>query len=279
MLNIGQQNKLIVKKRVPFGLYLGSDDIEEEILLPNKYVPQNAEVGNELDVFIYLDSEDRLIATTLKPKAKVKEFAWLQIVSNSKFGAFADWGLEKDLFIPFREQRQKTIPGNFYLVYVYLDEESGRIAGSTKYYKYLENDVSYEEGQEVTVLIHEQTPIGFHAIIENQSNGLIYKNEIYQSNIKSGFKTKAYILRIREDGKIDLTLQKQGFNTVIDFTEQLLQEIIKSNGFIGVNDKSSPELIYERFGVSKKVFKKAVGNLYKQRKIKIEKDGIELIQE
>lgn len=277
MIEIGRLNRLNVIKRVPFGLYLSMDEIDEEILLPNKYVPKAADIGSELDVFLYLDSEDRLIATTLKPKAMVGEFAWLKVVSNSKFGAFVDWGLEKDLFIPFREQRQKTIPGKSYLVYIYLDEESGRIAGSTKYYKFLKQDISsFHEGQEVNVLVHEETPIGFLALIEGKMNGLIYKNEVYRANIRTGSHTKAFIHKIREDGKIDLVLQKQGFESITDFAQILLNELKKSNGFIGLTDKSDPELIYERFGVSKKVFKKGVGNLYKMRKINLAKDGIEL---
>jgi len=258
---------------------VGSEELGDEILLPGKYLPQNAEIGDTLDVFVYLDSEDRLIATTLKPYATVGDFAWLKIVSNSEYGAFAYWGLEKDLFIPFREQRQKTIPENFYLVYIYLDEESGRIAGSTKYYKYLESETShFEIGQEVNILVHERTEIGFHAIIDNKMNGLIYKNEIFNTRVRPGTKTKAYIKQIREDGKIDLTLQKQGFSSVVDFSDKVLEALSKNNGFLGLTDKSSPELIYETFGVSKKVFKKAVGTLYKQRKIKLEKDGIELIK-
>jgi predicted RNA-binding protein (virulence factor B family) len=278
LIQIGKPNQLIINRKVPFGFYLKDEQSGDEVLLPLKYVPQNASIGNTLDVFIYLDSEDRLIATTRKPKAIVGEFAWLKVVSNSKFGAFADWGLEKDLFIPFREQRQKTIPGNSYLVYIYLDEESGRIAGSTKYYKYLgKTPTRFEEGQEVEVLVHEQTPIGFQAIIENEANGIIYKNEIYNTQVRTGKKTKAFIKKIREDGKIDLTLQKQGFNQVVEFTDQVIDALKKNNGFLGLNDNSSPELIYDTFGVSKKVFKKAIGQLYKQRKIKLEKDGIVLI--
>jgi predicted RNA-binding protein (virulence factor B family) len=278
LIKIGQYNRLIINRQVPFGVYLKDTEGGEEVLLPKKYLPQKASTGDELDVFIYLDSEDRLIATTLKPKARVGDFTWLKVVGNSQFGAFMDWGLEKDLFVPFREQRNKTIPGNYYLVYIYLDEESGRIAGSTKYYKFLEKNVSgFEEGQEVDVLIHERTDLGFLAIIENKYNGLIYQNEIYRGNISSGSKTKAFIRRIREDGKVDLSLQKQGFESVKDFAAILLQDLKKSNGFIGLTDKSDPKLIYERFGVSKKVFKKGVGNLYKLRKIRIEKAGITLI--
>jgi len=279
LIEIGKQNKLTIRRQVPFGVYVGSEELGDEILLPGKYLPQNAEIGDTLDVFVYLDSEDRLIATTLKPYATVGDFAWLKIVSNSEYGAFAYWGLEKDLFIPFREQRQKTIPENFYLVYIYLDEESGRIAGSTKYYKFFESETSqFEVGQEVNILVHERTEIGFHAIIDNKMNGLIYKNEIFNTRVRPGTKTKAYIKQIREDGKIDLTLQKQGFSSVVDFSDKVLEALSKNNGFLGLTDKSSPELIYETFGVSKKVFKKAVGTLYKQRKIKLEKDGIELIK-
>jgi predicted RNA-binding protein (virulence factor B family) len=277
MIEIGRLNRLKVVKRVPFGVYLSEENIEEEILLPNKYVPKSADIGAELEVFLYLDSEDRLIATTLKPKAMVGEFAWLKVVGNSKFGAFVDWGLEKDLFIPFREQRQKTIPGKSYLVYIYLDEESGRIAGSTKYYKFLEKDSSqFQEGQEVNVLLHEETPIGFLALIEGKMNGLIYKNEVYNAKIRPGSHTKAFIHRVRDDGKIDLVLQKQGIESVTDFALVLLNELKKSNGFIALTDKSDPQLIYERFGVSKKVFKKGVGALYKKRFISLDEHGIKL---
>ena len=278
MIDIGKYNELRIVKKVPFGVYLEAEGYGE-LLLPTKYVPRGAEKGQVVRVFVYLDSEDRLIATTREPYVTTGEFAWLKIVSNSKFGAFADWGLEKDLFIPFREQRQKTIPGNYYLTYVYLDEHSGRIVGSHKYYKYLDDEIrnELEEGMEVEILLHEQTEIGYKAIINDSCSGMLYKNEIYESGIRSGSRVKAYIKKMREDGKIDLSLNKSGFGAVLDFSEQIIRQLKENDGFLALNDKSSPELIYDYFGVSKKVFKKAIGNLYRERKIAIVNDGIELV--
>jgi len=279
MLEIGNYNELEIVKNVPFGLYLEAEGFGE-ILLPTKYVPENAEIGDLLNVFIYLDSEDRIIATTIKPMATVGQFAWLKIVSNSEYGAFADWGLEKDLFIPFREQREETQVDRSYLTYIYLDEHSGRLVGSHKYYKYLpdiDESPELEEKMEVEILLFERTDLGFKALINKTRIGMVYKNEIYNSKLSLGSHTKAYIKKIREDGKIDLSLQKIGYESVLDFNDIVLKKLNENNGFLAISDKSSPELIYEFFGVSKKVFKKAIGSLYKQRKIKIQKNGIELI--
>jgi predicted RNA-binding protein (virulence factor B family) len=278
MVEIGKYNELNIVKEVPFGVYLEAEGFGE-ILLPGKYVPKDAKKGDLIKVFIYLDSEDRIIATTLEPTAIVGEYAWLKVVSNSKFGAFAAWGLEKDLFIPFREQRQEPVTGRSYLTYIYLDEHSGRIVGSHKYYKFLQPDlVELKEGDEVDVLVFERTPIGFKAIVANQMTGILYKNEVFDTKIQPGSRTKAFIKKMREDQKIDLTLHKPGYASVISFTDKILAKLNQNNGFLSITDKSSPELIYEFFGVSKKVFKKAIGSLYKERKILIQKDGIELVQ-
>lgn len=277
MAILGKINPLKVVKEVDFGLYLdgGSDG---EILLPIRYVPENAKIGDVIPVFIYNDSEDRLIATTEKPYVMVGEFACLEVVSVSEIGAFMEWGLMKHLFVPFREQRAKMVEGGAYPIFVYVDFDSKRITASAKLNKFI--DMSHPElteGQEVDLLIYQQTDLGWKAIVNQQYSGVLYKNEVFQ-DIYIGKILKGFVKQIREDDKIDLMLQKPGFEKIDDFSIKLHELLIEAGGFLPVSDKSPAEEIYNRFGISKKTYKKAVGDLYKKRLIIIEDSGIRLIK-
>ena len=272
---LGKYNQLEVVKEVDFGVYLDGGD-DGEILLPSRYVPEECKPGDVLNVFIYLDNEERLIATTLQPKVQVGEFACLEVAWINEYGAFLDWGLMKDLFVPFREQKMKMQKGRSYVVHAHVDEESYRIMASAKVERYLSKEKpDYQPGQEVEIMIWQRTDLGYTAIVENQYSGLIYQGEIFKS-LEPGMKLTAYIRQVREDGKIDLTLQKDGQKKVEDFSEVLLQFIKDQGGHTLLNDKSAAEDIYEAFGVSKKTFKKAVGDLYKKRLIVLEEGGIRL---
>ena len=272
---LGKYNQLEVVKEVDFGVYLDGGD-DGEILLPSRYVPEGCKPGDVLNVFIYLDNEERLIATTLQPKVQVGEFACLEVAWINEYGAFLDWGLMKDLFVPFREQKMKMQKGRSYVVHAHVDEESYRIMASAKVERYFSKEKpDYQPGQEGEIMIWQRTDLGYKAIVENQYSGLIYQGEIFKS-LEPGMKLTAYIRQVREDGKIDLTLQKDGQKKVEDFSEVLLQFIKDQGGHTSLNDKSAAEDIYEAFGVSKKTFKKAVGDLYKKRLIVLEEGGIRL---
>ncbi|MCG8577839.1 MAG: S1-like domain-containing RNA-binding protein [Flavobacteriales bacterium] len=276
MIEIGKYNTLRVVKEVDFGLYLDGGNDFGEILLPKRYVPEETEVDHYLDVFIYLDSEDRLIATTETPFAQVGDFAWLKCAGTSKYGAFLDWGLMKDLFVPFREQRTEMETGLSYFVRVYLDEETERVVASSKVYQFLDNvPIEFEEEDEVDLIIGQATDLGVMVIINGTHSGLVYKNEIFRP-LKPGEKCKGFIKKIREDEKIDVRLQQSGLQHIEKAANDILQKLQKSGGYLEVNDKSSPETIKHVFGLSKKAFKKAIGGLYKERFITIEKEGIRL---
>jgi len=272
---IGKLNNLRVVKEVDFGLYLDGGE-HGEILLPLRYVPDGAKPDDILEVFIYLDSEDRIIATTEKPFAMVDEFAYMKVVSVNSVGAFLDWGLMKDLLVPFREQKQTMEENKYYLVYVYVDMDTKRIAASAKIDKYLDNVFAdYEVGQEVDLLIANKTDLGFTAIINHSHWGIIYENEVFKT-LKKGQHVTGYIKKIRDDEKIDLSLQKPGFDKVDNISKDILAKLQSNNGFIAVTDRSHPEIIYQMFGISKKAFKMAVGTLYKSRLITLEQNGIYL---
>ncbi|SMO72867.1 hypothetical protein SAMN06265379_10618 [Saccharicrinis carchari] len=278
MAEIGKYNVLKVVKDLDFGLYLDGGEELGEILIPRRYVPVNCTVGNELEVFIYLDSEDRLIATTEMPEATVGEFAFLEAVSVSKVGAFLNWGLPKDLLVPFREQKMDIEKGKKYVVYIYLDDESRRIAGSTKIEKFLDNlPPNYHVGQQVDLMVFNQSELGYKAIVNGMHTGIIYDNEVFR-NLKKGEKIKGYIKKVREDDKIDLVLEKPGYGKVDGIAQALLERLKKANGFIDITDKSPADEIARRLGISKKNFKKAVGALYKQKIITIEAGGIRLLE-
>ena len=275
-IKLGEYNLLEVVKEVDFGVYLdGSED--GEILLPTRYVPQGCKPGDVLNVFIYLDMDERLIATTLQPYVKVGEFACLEVAWVNQYGAFLDWGLMKDLFVPFREQKMKMLKGNSYVVHVHLDEDSYRIVASAKVEKYLSKDMpEYNAGDEVEVLVWQKTDLGFKVIVDNKFGGMIFKNEIF-TDVRAGMKMTAYIKQVRPDGKIDLELQKGGVKKVEDFADTLLEYLRSNGGSTPLNDKTEADVIYSTFGVSKKTFKKAVGDLYKKRLIVLEgEQGIRL---
>ena len=272
---LGKYNQLEVVKEVDFGVYLNGGD-DGEILLPSRYVPEGCRPGDMLNVFIYLDNEERLIATTLQPKVQVDEFACLAVAWVNEYGAFLDWGLMKDLFVPFREQKMKMQKGHRYVVHAHVDEDSYRIMASAKVEKYLSKDMPpYQPGEEVEVMTWQKTDLGYKVIVDNKYSGLVYQKEIFKA-LEPGMKMQAYIRQVREDGKIDLTLQKDGLQKVGDFAEVLLQYIKEQGGHTSLNDKSAAEDIYDTFGVSKKTFKKAVGDLYKKRLILLVEGGIRL---
>ena len=274
-VNLGKFNQLEVVKEVDFGVYLDGGD-DGEILLPTRYVPDDCQPGDMLNVFIYLDNEERLIDTTLSPLVQVVEFAYLEVAWVNQFGAFLNWGLMKDLFVPFREQKMKMQVGRGYIIYAYVDEESYRIVASAKVERYLSKDMpEYKEGELVDILIWQKTDLGFKAIVDNKYSGLLYQNEIFQS-IETGMRMKAYVKQVRDDAKIDLELQRGGARKVDDFAEVLLQYLEEHEGRTSIYDKSEADEIYETFGVSKKTFKKAVGELYKKRLIVLEEQGIRL---
>lgn len=275
-IELGKFNRLKVVKSVDFGMYLDGGE-EGEILLPDRYVPDGCGIGDELNVFLYLDNEERLVATTLTPLAQVGEFACLEVAWVNQYGAFLNWGLMKDLFVPFREQKMKMQVGKKYVVHVHLDDESYRIVASAKVDRYLSKEKApYESGQEVDVLIWQKTDLGFKAIINNEYSGLIYESEVFRP-LHTGMRLKAYVRQVREDGKIDLMIQKPGMGKVEDFSKILLDYIREQGGFTPMNDKSPADEIYALFGVSKKTFKKAVGDLYKKRLIVLEKDGMRML--
>jgi len=274
-VRLGKYNQLEVVKEVDFGVYLDGGD-DGEILLPSRYVPEGCRPGDMLNVFIYLDNEERLIATTLQPLVQVGEFACLEVAWVNEYGAFLDWGLMKDLFVPFREQKMKMQKGHRYVIHAHVDEDSYRIMASAKVERYLSKDMPpYRPGEEVEVMAWQKTDLGYKVIVDNKFSGLVYQKEIFQ-NLEPGMKLQAYVRLVREDGKIDLTLQKDGLQKVGDFAGVLLQFIKDEGGYTRLNDKSAAEDIYEAFGVSKKTFKKAVGDLYKKRLIVLAEDGIRL---
>lgn len=275
MLHLGIKNTLRILRGTGVGMFLG-DDEGNDVLLPKKYVPENAIVGDDIEVFIYRDSEDRIIATNLEPKIQLNQFACLQVKSVTAIGAFLDWGLEKDLFVPFREQNKKMEEGRWYAVYLYLDEDTDRLVASCKVNRYFEKEnIDLQIGQEVDLLIFEETDLGLNAIINNKYKGLIYENEIFQ-RIKIGTRTKGFVKNIRDDKRIDLSLQKQGYANVEPNAERILEKLKANNGFLDVTDKSDANYVMYQLEMSKKTFKKAVGALYRQKTIRIEEDGIYL---
>jgi uncharacterized protein len=275
MVEIGKLNTLKIVKEVDFGLYLDGG-LNGEILIPKRYVPENWEIDGEIEVFIYNDSEDRIIATTDMPYAMVGDFAYLEVISVNTVGAFLDWGLAKDLLVPFREQNTKMREGKSYVVAIYLDDESQRIVATSKLDKVLDNiPVEYEENQEIEILIQSRTDLGYKVIINKSHWGMIYENQIFQE-IEIGQQMKAYIQKIREDEKIDVMLHKPGFEKVDILANLILSELKENHGFLSVNDKSSSEDIYELFKESKKTFKKALGQLYRKKLIVMDESGIKL---
>lgn len=275
-IKLGDYNTLRVVKRVDFGLYLDGGDAGE-ILLPQRYVPENIEIDDEIEVFLYLDIDERLVATTLHPVAKVGEFASLEVAWTNKYGAFLKWGLMKDLFCPFREQQRRMETGDRHIVYITLDEDSYRLMATAKVEKHLSKDApDYKEGQEVNLLIYQHTDLGFKAIINNSHVGLVYRDQIFRP-IHIGDTMKGYVQTVRKDGKIDLALQPNKKQLRVEFAEQLLSYLKENGGFCHLGDKSPAEEIYSVFEVSKKTFKKGLGDLYRRRLVSITDEGIRLL--
>lgn len=278
MLEIGQYNELEIVKEVDFGLYLDGGPYGE-ILLPKSYTDDTMEVGKDVNVFLYSDSEDRLIATTQTPKITCGNFAVLYVKEVNNIGAFVDWGIDgKDLLIPFNEQRHRLNPDETIMVYAYLDEATNRIVGSTKLHKFFDNEnENFEANQEVNLTIAYRTPLGYRAIINGTHIGQIYANEIF-TELSVGAEKKGYIKQIREDRLIDVSLQRQGYRQQIpDAAKLIVQKMEANDGFLALNDKSSPEAIYAQLGMSKKAFKKAIGGLYRMKVIEMRADGIKLV--
>ncbi|MDX2345440.1 MAG: S1-like domain-containing RNA-binding protein [Legionella sp.] len=274
MVNIGRFNQLKVIKTVDFGVYLDGHDLGE-ILLPNKVVPANTNLNTILDVFVYCDSEDRIIATTVRPYAELGQCAFLKVVDVNHVGAFLDWGLDKDLLVPRPEQHKLLEKNKSYLVYLKQDNEN-RMLASTKLDYFLDKTPAhFKAGDEVDLLIAETTDLGTKAIINHQHWGLIYAGDIFQ-HLRYGQSIKGYIKTIRPDGKVDVTLRQLGQNNTHDLAGRILAELEKQGGFLGLHDKSPSSDIQRVFSESKKSFKNAIGRLYKQRKIDIEANGIRL---
>jgi len=273
MLEIGKYNRLEVKKLSAIGVYLVSE--LGDILMPTKYVPEGLKPGEHVKVFVYLDSEDRLLATTLTPKAQVGDFALLEVKDTGSVGAFLDWGLEKDLLVPFSEQPRPMQKGEKYLVRVYLDR-SERIAASAKLGKFLETrNIKLKAGEEVQLTFYEFGDLGAKVIVNGRYGGLVFKNELHGS-YRVGDSARGFVGKIREDGKIDITLRKGGGQDILDGKERVLKVLRSKGGFLPVGDKSAPEQIAELFQMSKKSFKTVIGNLYKEGTIEITQEGVRL---
>ena len=278
MIHIGELNTLTILRETDNGFYL-IDKEENEVLLPNAYIKEGWAIGDEVEVFVFTDSEDRPTATTVVPKIKLDDFALLKVNEVNNIGAFLDWGLPKDLFVPFKEQKTKMREDKHYVVTMYLDYESERLVASSKIDSFLEfEDIHLTEGQEVEIIIYERTPLGFNCIINKLYKGLIYENEVFR-NLNIGEHTIGYIKTVRDDNKIDVSLQKVGYVAQDENQEKILNILRGDAGYIGLTDKSKPEEIYEELKMSKKAFKKAIGGLYKQKLVWLKKDGIYLTKE
>ncbi|NOY50048.1 MAG: GntR family transcriptional regulator [Chlorobi bacterium] len=275
MAEMGKMNTLEILRSTEQGFYLQGRD-SNDILLPNKYIPEGAKVGDEIEVFIYRDSEDRIIATNLTPKGMVGDFVCLEVVAVSKVGAFMDWGLEKDLFVPFREQRTKMQEGQKYVVGIYLDESTDRIAASSKLYQFLNDEMpELSTNQEVEALIYDHNEIGYNCLVDEEFVGMIYNSDVLDK-LGIGQRTKAYVQKVRPDKKVDLSLLPSGYGKVDNIARDILSALQQNDGYIALSDKSPSELISSKLGISKKNFKKAIGSLYKQKLIEIEKIGIRI---
>ncbi|MEN2488855.1 S1-like domain-containing RNA-binding protein [Flavobacterium sp. B11] len=284
MLEIGKYNTLTILRDTKVGLFLGNPEKDPEgihdVLLPNKYVPKVFEIGEELIVFVYLDHEQRPVATTLVPYILLNEFALLRVNYINNVGAFMDWGMEKDILVPFKEQARPMEKGKRYLVYLYMDKQTNRLVASSKTNQFLSNDnLTVEKGEEVDLIVSHITDMGINVIINEQHKGLLYKDEVYDDSIRTGDRMRGYIKTIRPDNKIDVALQPQGVESIEPNAEKILNELRASRGFLRLNDNSHPEDIKTVLKMSKKSFKKAIGSLYKEKLIEIKDDGIYLVKE
>ncbi|WNC71637.1 S1-like domain-containing RNA-binding protein [Thalassotalea psychrophila] len=277
MADIGKINTLRVVKLTEFGAYLDGADLGE-ILLPTRYLPEGCAEGDDVVVFIYFDSNDRIIATTETPKGQVDDFVSLKVIQVNDTGAFLDWGLPKDLLVPYNQQQNKMVVDKYYLVRIYRDVQTDRIAASSKLDKYLDIwPANYEIGERVNLIIGDKTDLGFKAVINDKNWGLLYDNEIFQP-LRVGKNILGYVKTMRSDGRVDLTLTRPGIGKVNDFAPTFIAYLQDNDGFSAINDKSSPELIQKTFGVSKKTFKSTIGNLFKHGRVSIEADGVRFIK-
>jgi uncharacterized protein len=274
MPDIGQYNTLEVKSKTDIGLFLS--DGREEVLLPRRYTSADMKVGDRIEVFVYLDNENRPVATTLRPYATVGDFVFLEVKEVNEHGAFLDWGIPKDVFVPYSEQRDEMVAGREYLVYLFIDEHSKRIAATARWNKYLGDGSDLETGEEVELLIYEKTGMGYKAIINNSCEGLLYHNEIFEE-LEIGDFRKGFVRQVREDGKIDIRLQPEGRQLIDDARKIILDALKDNGGKLAVGDKSSPEEIYRKLKISKKAFKKGIGGLYKDRVITLGDNEIKLV--
>jgi len=273
MIELGNYNTLKILRETAVGLFLGDDDVDD-LLLPLKYIPEEFNIGDDISVFCYLDHEERPIATTLKPLIKRNNFGWLKVAEVNEFGAFLDWGLEKHLLVPFREQQTKMNEGESYVVFCYLDEKTFRLVASSRLNKFAKNeDISLSPKDEVDLLVSRQSELGWDVIIDNKYQGLVFKSEVFQP-IKVGATLKGYVKKIREDNKVDIVLKPIGHLALEPAAKQIYEKLELAGGYISLHDKSAPEEIQQMFQMSKKAFKKAIGALYRDRKIEIKDDGI-----
>lgn len=279
MANIGERATLKILREQSPGLFLDAG-VESgelgEVLLPRAEMPARWELGGTVDVFLYCDSEDRPVATTKRPKAMPGEFANLKVIATTKVGAFLDWGLQKDLLVPFREQRDPMVVGRSYVVHVHLDPQNGRIVASRRLSRYLsDEEPRYQAGEEVALLVYGKTDLGYKAIINGKHSGVLFANQVFRT-LRAGEQTKGYVTRVRPDGKIDLSLYAPGGAGSDDLEARIMRELAENDGWMDLCDSSPPEEIYDEMGVSKKAFKRATGALFRKRRIVIEKDGIRL---
>ncbi|MEN8228129.1 MAG: S1-like domain-containing RNA-binding protein [Bacteroidota bacterium] len=277
MIEIGKYNELVILRQTSVGLFLG-DENGEEVLLPNKYCSENMKIEEKIKVFVYRDSSEKKVATTLTPGILLNEFALLQVSAVSEVGAFLDWGLEKDLMVPFREQRLKMEKNRWYIVYLDLDTKTDRLYASNRIEKFLQNEeILVKENEEVDLLILQKTDLGYSVIVNNAHKGLIFENEVFR-DLNIGDRMKGYVKKLREDNKIDISIQPIGYKNFNDVNSETIYNTLTENGgFLPITDRSTPEEIYSTFGMSKKAFKRSIGALYKQRKIDLQPDGITLI--
>lgn len=277
MFILGDYNTLRILRQTSIGLYLG-DEEGQEVLLPKKYCPRDAAPGQHMQVFLYKDHEQRWIATTLKPLVRCKQFAFLRVKSVSSIGAFLDWGLEKDLFVPFREQTHKMQEGERHVVYVYEDPKSGRLTASAKINRYITDDAGDgpEPGQEVNVLVYGITPLGYNVIVNQTFRGLVYHDEVFRE-IRIGDCLKGYVKMVRDDGRLDISLQPKGLNRLEEGSEVILNYLKNNKGFLKLTDRSDADDIRSILHMSKKNFKQSLGILYKGRKVELKEDGVYLL--
>lgn len=276
MMQLGEYNTLTILRETDPGLFLG-DDEENVVLLPHRYKPESYEIGDSIEVFLYLDNEERPIATTEKPYLTLNTFGYLRCSDVTKYGAFMDWGLVKQLFVPFKEQARPMKVGNWYIVYLYLDDITNRLVGSSKTNRFLSNEnLTIQKFDEVDILVTHITEQGANVIINGKHKGLIFIKDIFE-DIRSGDRMKAYVKKIRDDKKVDIVLQSPGYRSIEPNAQYLLEELQAAGGFLPFHDKTDPEVIKSELGLSKKSFKKAVGCLYRDKQIVIDDDGITLV--